>query len=42
MCGRYYIDDDTVGKIAMLMCQLDEKMKKVERIYLQAGDIHSV
>ena len=40
MCGRYYVDDDTAREIEKLIRQVDEKMRKVENIHLQAGDIH--
>ena len=39
MCGRYYVDDDTVREIEKLIRQVDEKMRKAESIHLQAGDI---
>ena len=40
MCGRYYVDDDTAREIEKLIRQVDEKMRKVENIHLQAGDVH--
>lgn len=40
MCGRYYVDDETVRKMEELFKQVHEKMWKAENIHLNAGDIH--
>lgn len=42
MCGRYYIDDDTVRKIEELVWQVDESMRQSPAAGspLQAKDIH--